>query len=74
MGKKPLYYYLCEDSFVFASELKSFLCYPFFKKTINKDVMTQYFSQNCILPPNTIYENTYKLKADEYLIWKGNSR
>ena len=70
MGKKPLYYFINEDNFVFASELKSFLLYPFFTKKINRNVLAQYFSQNCILPPNTIYENTYKLQAGEYLIWE----
>lgn len=69
MGKKPLYYLAYENHFVFASELKSFLYFPYFEKIINRATLAQYFSQNCILSPNTIYKNTYKLKPGEYLIW-----
>ncbi len=70
MGEKPLYYFKDGDHFAFASELKSIIDYPLFVKSINRDVLVQFFAQNCILPPNTIFENTYKLGAGEYLIWK----
>ena len=73
MGEKPLYYYNNGEDFVFASELKSIREYPFFENEINKDVLVQYFSQSCILPPNTIYKNTYKLSAGESLFWKKGS-
>ena len=70
MGKKPLYYYYGEGLFIFASELKAIMLFPEFKRDINKSVLVQYFSQNCIIPPNTIFIDTFKLQAGEYLIWK----
>lgn len=70
MGKKPLYYYSYGEEFVFASELKSIMLYPFFIRKINKEVLVQYFSQNCILAPSTIFNDTCKLRAGEYLLWK----
>ncbi len=70
MGEKPLYYFYDGEQLVFASELKAIIKYPYFTKTINKDVLIQYFSQSCILPPNTIFENTFKLSAGQSLLWK----
>ena len=73
MGEKPLFYYLKDDSFVFASELKAIIRYPYFKKEINNEVLIQYFCQNTILSPNTIFKDTYKLGAGEYLIWQNGT-
>lgn len=70
MGEKPLYYYVDKQDIVFASELKPIMNYPVFHKEINEDILVQYFSQNAILPPNTIFKNTFKLAAGECATWK----
>ncbi len=70
MGKKPLYYYKDRDQFLFASELKSIMAFPSFRRIIDKDSLVGYFAQNCILSPQTIFENTFKLLPGEYLIWR----
>jgi len=66
-GVKPLYYYFKNNLFMFASELKSFHQNPYFKKEIDKDVVGQFLQFGYILEPNSIYKNTYKLKAGYYL-------
>ena len=39
-GIKPFYYSLQGDSFLFGSEIKSFLPFPSFQKQINKDALS----------------------------------
>ncbi len=66
-GVKPLYYYDNGDTFLFASELKSFHEHPDFKKELNKEVLPYYFQFGYIPAPYTIYQNTYKLEPGHYL-------
>lgn len=70
VGKKPLYYYKKESDFVFASELKPIMKYPFFSKDINYNVIGQYMCNKCISSPDTIFRNTYKMKPGSYLIYR----
>ncbi|MCR5093779.1 MAG: asparagine synthetase B, partial [Lachnospiraceae bacterium] len=69
MGEKPLYYHAADGRFLFASELKSILAYPDFEARIDRESLLQYFGSNYIHPPYTIFQNTHKLCAGEYLIW-----
>lgn len=61
MGKKPLYYYLHNGHFVFASELKPIMEYPFFEKRVNKDTLASYLCNKYLQAPLCIFENTYKM-------------
>lgn len=70
MGEKPLYYFVHDDEFLFASELKPIMMHPSFTGEINRDSLMGYFCQNTILSPYTVFKDTYKLAAGEYLIWK----
>lgn len=70
VGKKPLYYYKEGADFVFASELKPIMKYPFFSKDINYNVIGQYMCNKCISSPDTIFCNTYKMKPGSYLIYR----
>lgn len=67
MGQKPLYYFMENDHFAFASELKSLQAYPFIKKEISPIALQLYFKYNCIPHPYSIYENTYKLSPGTVL-------
>ncbi len=63
IGKKPLYYYMDEESnIVFASELKAVLQSTLFKKEINQEIIGRFLYRSCIVSPDTIYRNTYKLE------------
>jgi len=66
-GIKPLYYYVNDGEFLFASEIKSFHKYPNFKKDLNKEILPYFFQFGYIPAPYTIFKNTYKLKAGHYL-------
>jgi len=67
MGKKPLYYFWNYDTFLFASELKSFMQNKLFEKEINKDALNMFLFHGYISAPHTIFENTYKLEPGKYL-------
>lgn len=63
MGKKPFYYFMSGNgTIVFASELKSIMQYPEFRKEINTDVIGRYLHKLYIAGPDTIFKNTYKLE------------
>jgi asparagine synthase (glutamine-hydrolysing) len=66
-GVKPLYYYFNDGLFLFSSELKSFHQHPNFKKILNLNAAAQFLQYGYILAPNTIFENSFKLKPGHYL-------
>ena len=76
IGKKPLYYYVKdENNVVFASELKAIIECPFFNKEVNRNILGRYLYRQCIVAPDTIYKNTYKLEPGGILeLKKGKIR
>lgn len=72
LGKKPLYYYRGEKSFVFASELKAIMKFPYFQKKINVEIIGNYLANKYIEAPHSIFENTYKMVPGTYVIYKDN--
>jgi len=65
-GEKPLYYFVNNDKFLFASELKAFnniLTTP----SISKFGLNYFLSLNYIPAPYTIYKDVFKLKASCYI-------
>lgn len=69
MGKKPLYYYTKGTDFVFASELKPIMKYPYFSKEINYELIGHYMCNKYIVAPYTIFHDTYKMEPGTYLIY-----
>ena len=67
IGKKPLYYTFINNTFIFASELKSLMIYPTFEKIINKDALNLFLFYGYIVAPYTIFNDCYKLEAGNYL-------
>jgi len=66
LGKKPLFYTMQEDSFIFASELKALT--PFLKQhKLNDDALLSYLSFLAPTPPHTFFEGINKLACGEYL-------
>ena len=72
MGKKPLYYSVTHDSFVFASELKAILKHPAVKRELNVEAVNQYLTFDYVPTPNSIIKNVFKLEAAHYLLIKDN--
>jgi len=66
-GIKPLYYSLNDERILFASELKSLLCYPI-EKNIDRDALNLYFKFNYIPAPYSILESCKKLLPGECVI------
>lgn len=72
IGKKPLYYYYDSENFVFASELKPIMKYPYFPKQIDQSVIGHFMCNKYIVSPSTIFCNTYKIEPGTYLVYQNN--
>lgn len=71
IGVKPLYYYISDDgTILFASELKTILKYPGFKREINNDALNYFFSFFYYVPGReTILKGIKKLDPSHLLIY-----
>ncbi|MCU0391375.1 MAG: asparagine synthetase B, partial [Thermoflexibacter sp.] len=70
LGIKPLWYYLDEDKFLFASEPNSLLAYGI-PRVIDRTSIYQYFQLHYIPAPHSIFKNIFKLQQGHYLILRG---
>lgn len=66
-GEKPLYFTKDQNSFIWASELKSIISLLPFKPEINTTSLSLYFQLTYIPAPFTIYEGIHKLEANHYI-------
>ncbi len=66
-GIKPLYYFLNEDYFVFASEIKAILQHPAIDTIISIEALNEYFSFQNIFSDLTLFKNIKLLPAGSYL-------
>jgi asparagine synthase (glutamine-hydrolysing) len=66
IGVKPLHYYVDEDKFIFASELKSILAYNI-PREINANALYSYLQLNYVPQPLTMFNNIQKLEPGHYL-------
>ena len=67
-GIKPLYYYFDGDRFVFASELKAIRCHDL-DFQINTTGLNFFFYQKYIGADQTIFDNCFKLRPSENLVF-----
>jgi len=67
MGVKPLYYYSKNDTFLFGSEIKSFINIPNFDKTINYKALVNYLHFLWSPDTETPFEYVRKLPPGHYL-------
>jgi asparagine synthase (glutamine-hydrolysing) len=61
VGEKPLYYGVCEDSLVFASELKAIREHPQFKGEIDRGAVALLMRFGYVPAPYSIYRNVGKV-------------
>ena len=66
-GEKPLYYIKTNNTFIWASELKSIISQLDQKPAINTKGLELYFSLTYIPAPYSIYENIHKLEANHFI-------
>lgn len=69
-GIKPFYYTFMENSFIFGSEIKSFLEHPDFKKELNEEALAHYLSFQYSPAEETFFKNVYKLPPAHYFTFK----
>lgn len=69
-GVKPFYYFHKDNTFLFGSEIKSFLVHPNFEKKLNREQLELYLTYQYSPGETTFFQNTYKLLPAHYLIWK----
>ncbi len=69
-GIKPFYYYQNEDTFLFGSEIKSFLEHPKFKKELNEEILPAYMAFSFTPTKETFFKNVYRLDAGHSLTYQ----
>ncbi|MGN0613625.1 MAG: asparagine synthase (glutamine-hydrolyzing) [Porcipelethomonas sp.] len=69
-GIKPLYYSLAGESFLFGSEIKSFLPHPHFKKELNTAALENYLTFQYSVGSETFFKNVFKLPAAHCFTYK----
>lgn len=67
VGKKPLYYGWCGNSFLFGSELKALRKHPDFEGDLDRDALGQYMQYGWVSQPNSIYRQVRKLPPGSLL-------
>lgn len=72
-GIKPFYYYETDNTFLFASEIKSFLEHPKFERILNKDLIGPYLSFSFTPTTETFFKGVYRLDPGSSLIYKQGS-
>lgn len=60
-GIKPLYYSFSGKSFLFGSEIKSFIPHPHFKKELNTTALESYLTFQYSVHSETFFKNVFKL-------------
>lgn len=60
-GIKPMYYAEMNGTFMFGSEIKSFLCHPSFEKKLNTDALENYLTYQYSPCAETFFKGVYKL-------------
>ena len=69
-GIKPLYYAQMDDTFLFGSEIKSFLCHPKFKKALNTAALENYLTFQYSPCDETFFQGVYKLPPAHYFTYQ----
>lgn len=68
VGIRPLFYTKINTTFVFASEMKSFLEFPDINFEFSSKSLAQYFTFWTALSPNTAFKNIYEVPPGNYMI------
>lgn len=74
-GVKPLYYYLDDKHFAFASEIKALLKLPFYKKEVNETAVFDYLVLNLEeYEKESFFKNIYELKPANFFTFDLNTK
>lgn len=74
VGIRPLFYTRVGNSFVFSSEIKSFLEFPKFNPKISAKALSEYFTFWTTLSSNTAFNGVFELPPGSYMTINTNSK
>lgn len=69
-GIKPFYYAPADKGLIYASEIKSILEHPSYKKEFNMEALECYLSFQYSALPETFFKGIFKLPPAHYIIYK----
>ncbi len=69
MGVKPLFYTIVNNIFVFGSEIKAILSYPYYNRDVNYEAVYHYFTFKNIPAPMTAFKGISSLMPGEMLTY-----
>ncbi|MBQ7132033.1 MAG: asparagine synthase (glutamine-hydrolyzing) [Oscillospiraceae bacterium] len=72
-GIKPFYYYNGNGSFIFGSEIKSFLEHPDFVREVNEARLPDYMCFEYIPDEETMFKNVFKLLGGHCFRWRNGN-
>jgi asparagine synthase (glutamine-hydrolysing) len=70
LGKKPVYYYLGAERFIFGSEIKSLLCDENVPRNLDNDALDLYLSTRYVPAPLTMFAGIQKLPPGSCATYK----
>jgi asparagine synthase (glutamine-hydrolysing) len=72
LGEKPFKYYVDNNKFIFASEIKSILAHPSVKRQVDWQAVDEALSFRFVSSPQTGFAGIKKLPAGHFLVWHNN--
>lgn len=69
-GIKPFYYQHTEKTFLYGSEIKSFLAHPHFVKEVNEEALPDYLSYEYVPGEQTLFRGVKKLLAGHMFTYR----
>tara|TARA_R110000751_G_scaffold210384_1_gene314130 strand:+ start:43165 stop:45144 length:1980 start_codon:yes stop_codon:yes gene_type:complete len=73
VGIRPLYYTKQEETFIFASEIKSILEFPGVRPKLSPKAISEYFTFWTSISPNTVFEEIFEVPPGSYMILNKHS-
>ena len=70
IGIKPLYYFVSDQMFVFASEVRALLATNVVPRRLNAAALVNYLTFGSVFDPETLVENVRALLPGHYLEWR----
>src|SRR5688572_17232611 len=70
IGKKPLYYYLSNEHFVFGSEIRSLLSSGLIPRLLDEEYLSEFFMYQAPLDSHTLVKDVKQLKAGNFAVIK----
>jgi len=67
-GKKPLYYYIDNETFYFSSDIRAIHQAKKTKLTLNLDALDYYFTEIAIPQPYTIWKEIHQIKPSHFTV------